>query len=197
MKYLVLDTETGGLNPQTDALMSVGAILLDENLKEVSVNYALFQNILDRDVGERAKEVNGLDESRLATGLYPVDFVSTWKMFTDYADILIGHNVAFDVGFMNANGFDVNFDKFLDTMHLSWDVWAGEKASLTKCYKRTGGNPREAHNALYDCQMVVKLLRWFVSMGHLGLPLPCYPIIEDFYEKKAFGYIRMKEMGLI
>lgn len=197
MRYLVVDTETGGLDSQKNALMSLGAILLDDELNELSYHYMLFQNELKREVSIRAKEVNGLNEERLEKALPPSAFVPVWNILHDSADVLIGHNVAFDIGFMLENGFKCDPSRTLDTMHLSWDTWAGEKASLSKCYKRIGGNPRSAHNALYDCQMVVRLLRWFVESGNLHLPLPYYPAVPDYYERGAFGYIKMKEMDLI
>lgn len=197
MRYLIFDTETGGLDAQKNALMSLGAILLDDELNELSYHYILFQNEQKREVNMRAKEVNGLDEVRLEKALPPSTFKPLWNILHDNADVLIGHNIAFDIGFMLENGFECDPSKTLDTMHLSYDTWVGEKASLGKCYRRIGGNPKNAHNALYDCQMVLRLLRWFVSEGKIELPLPHYPAVPDFYERKAFGYVKMKEMELI
>jgi len=199
MRYLVFDTETGGLNPLSNPLMSVGAILLDGELNEISQHYALFQNLWGRSVTQRAKEVNGIDETRLKSALLPAEFYPTWDSLTNQADVLIAHNVAFDIGFMQSNGFACDADKTLDTMHIAWDVWPRpQKAGLSACYKRVlGVEPSNAHNALADAKMVTVLLEWFVENGHLSLPLPHYPVVPNFYEERAFGYVKMKEMGLI
>ena len=179
MKYLVFDTETGGFDPAKNPIMSIGAMLLNGELELISSHYALMQNEFKREVTQRAKEVNGLDEFVLETGISPSDYVPVWSFLVDQADVLIAHNIAFDTKFMDANGFSIP-ERTLDTMHVAWDVWSGEKAQLDKCYERVGYKSTSAHNALYDCQMVVGLLRWFVNNGHLTIPLPSYPIVENY-----------------
>jgi len=197
MKYLVFDTETGGLNSENDALISIGAILLDDDLQVVNTVYTLLKNEENKNIGEIALEVNGLSESLFKNAISPKHFQILWNWYLiPQADIIIGHNIAFDIGFMEANGFHT-ITKTLDTMHLSWDVWRKEKAKLGLVYERIGKEVENAHNALYDCEMVVDVLKWMVTNEFLSLPLPSYPLIKDYHANKAFGYKEMKAKGLL
>lgn len=199
MRYLVVDTETGGFDPENDALMSMGAILLDEDLNTLATTYVLFRNFFKRKIGVRAKEVNGLDEELLETAVTPIEFRPIWNAMSSQADILIGHNIAFDIGFLKNNGLICDDERTLDTMHLACDVWMNSpiSKSLSSCYKRIGLNPENAHHALHDCEMVADLLRWFVENGYVEKPLPKYPAVNGFYERGVFGYVALKEKGLI
>ena len=82
-------------------------------------------------------------------------------------------------------------------MHISWDVWAFQKAKLEIVYERIGKKVENAHDALYDCVMVLDMLRWFVDNKHIELPLPSYPLVTNYFEHKAFGYKKMAEKGLL
>ena len=196
MKYLIFDTETGGVNEKLDALLSVAAIVLDERLNITSSFYSLIRNDRRLNMHPKALEVNGLNKEKVAQGL-PMDyFTIIWAMLLQDVELVIAHNIAFDAKFIKANFMDIP-EKTLDTMHVAWDVWPGEKVKLELCYKRMGKTALNAHNALYDCMMTHELLRWFVEQGHLPLPLPGYPIVPDYYERKAFGYQQMEKKGLI
>ena len=196
-KYLVFDTETGGVNAETDALITIGAILLDEDLQTITTAYSLLKNEAGKIISDKALEVNGLSPEMFANAVSPKDFKVLWDWFlVPQADVIIGHNVAFDLTFMEANGFATK-EATLDTMHLSWDVWPGQKAKLGLVYNRIGLEVTNAHNALFDCEMVVNLLRWMVEHKHLSLPLPSYPIVNDYFQYKAFGYKMLKEKGLL
>jgi len=196
MRYLIFDTETGGINPDEDALISVGAILLDKNLQTITTFYTLLQNNYNKKISEIALEVNGIKEEMFEDALSIKEFQAIWNYYLlPKADIVIGHNIAFDIKFMLNHAAMI--ENTLDTMHLCWDVWPGEKAKLGMVYERIGKTAENAHNALYDCEMVADLLRWMVENNHITLPLPSYPVVNNYFEHKAFGYKKMKEKGLL
>lgn len=197
MKYLIFDTETGGFSPEKNALISIGAILLDEELQVINSSYTLLRNESEREASEGAEKVHGITEEMFKNAVLPKHFQILWNWFLiPQADTIIGHNIAFDIGFMEANGFHT-IPQTLDTMHVAWDIWEGQKAKLGMVYERIGKEVGDAHNALYDCQMVVDILRWAVENEHLELPLPSYPVVTDYYEHKAFGYKQLKDKGLL
>ena len=196
MRYLIVDTETAGLNPQTDALISVGAILLDKNLQTITTFYTLLKNDYNKNISEKALEVNGLTEEMFEDALSIKEFQQIWNYYLlPKANILIGHNISFDIKFMKRHAAVI--DDTLDTMHLCWDLWPGQKAKLGMVYERIGKEVGNAHNALYDCEMVADLLRWMVENEHLSLPLPSYPVVDNYFQHKAFGYKNMKKKGLL
>lgn len=196
MKYLVFDTETGGFSSESNALISVGAILLDDKLQEIGSYYTLLKNESEKEASEGAEKVHGITKEMFENAVSPTHFKVLWNWFLiPQTDVLIAHNILFDKGFMEANDFHT-IPKTLDTMHVAWDIWQGQKAKLGMVYERIGKEVEDAHNALYDCQMTAEFLRWAVENEHLELPLPSYPVIENYYEHKAFGYKKAKEKGL-
>ena len=109
-KYLYLDTETGGLSAAKDALLTVGLVAHDDELGILDTTH--IQVLPEgRIVGGKALEVNKINMnahniqamSRLDAARAVVAFVR--KNFgTGFNDmpLMIGHNVKFDVGFMDA-----------------------------------------------------------------------------------------------
>ena len=109
-KILVLDTETGGLNPDKHSILSYGAVILDDfkiiDQIEVYVNEG---NIIAE---ESALRVNKIDLKYLVEhGYSPLPAVELLENFllkhfnfldcTKYNLInMSGHNIGFDVGFM-------------------------------------------------------------------------------------------------
>ena len=199
MKYMIFDTETGGFDAEKDALMSIAGIVLDEELSENTLTrfYTLVQNNDNKEISEKALEVNKIPVAHLELGMSLEFLRDFWNEMVETVDVVIGHNVAFDIRFAEANGLVVP-EETLDTMHLAWDTWSvAQSASLPECYMRIGREVKNAHNSLYDCFMTMKLLQWYVDAGFITLPLQTYPVVHNYYEKGAKGYVAMKEKGLL
>jgi DNA polymerase-3 subunit epsilon len=96
---VVLDTETGGLNPLQHSIMTIGLVdwtgtrTLDLTVAEAVIH-----------TNPRSLLVNGLDPAQVAAeGLSPVDACATidaWLLELDHPVMIAGHNVAFDMAFM-------------------------------------------------------------------------------------------------
>lgn len=197
MKYLIFDTETGGTDVENSALMSFGAIVLDENLKELESYYTLVQNTYGKKVEKEAVAIHGITEEMTKRQGIPIqDLQLKWENLTKDIHGIIGHNVAFDIKIMKAN-FMPYTEKALDTMHVSWDYWAYQSAKLEDCYLRSNGIKLQAHNAMEDCKMVYHLIQWFVKNANMRLPLTMFPIVYDYYDRKTFGYKAMAGAGLV
>ena len=101
MRLLWCDTETGGLNPETDALLSIGlvdwqdgAILREEELCIDPEGLACTP---------RALEVNGIDlDTHLAYSIPRAEAARRIQAFCQPMGRpwIAGHNVAFDIGFV-------------------------------------------------------------------------------------------------
>lgn len=104
--WVVVDTETGGLDPHRHAILTVGVVLLDTSTGEMA-GLELAVNDPEGDACEEALRKNHLDPVRIRrTGLAPKEAVTRIEDFTaphippDKPVILAGHNVAFDVAFL-------------------------------------------------------------------------------------------------
>lgn len=105
MKQLVIiDTETGGLDPAKHSILSLGAALWQDG-KVVSTYYTLI-NEPDRSVTDDALRVNGITHEMIDSGLSPIDAVENLRqwltMNSVFGRVMIGgHNIAgFDMGFL-------------------------------------------------------------------------------------------------
>lgn len=166
-KIVVLDFETGGLDPAIHALMSVAAIQLGEpelfpNLPIVREYYTVIQDLPEKIITPEARAVNGItDEMILKNGL-PIDPVLDDLQFILDDAIVCCHNAAFDVDWLNHRGFDIQ--EAIDTMFLSWDHWGRyTKAKLGIVCERAGIPVQDAHNSLGDTRMTVELLRYLAK----------------------------------
>lgn len=108
---MVIDTETGGLNPQKNALCSITIKMLNND--KIKTIYIKPQQGLVYDA--RAMEINGLTKEMLEThgvdeqqaALSVLQFIKDNPITDKYGNVLrskpsvLGHNVMFDIGFMN------------------------------------------------------------------------------------------------
>jgi DNA polymerase III epsilon subunit-like protein len=206
VKYLIFDTETGGFSPKEDALMSLAIIVVNEKLEEISRFYSLVKNTDNKTIGEKALEINKIPVENLESGLSIPQLREVWRYMSEGVDRFIAHNIAFDIGFLRENGFEIPKDiKTLDTMHVAWDFWGSWdeetqshiSARLEVVYTRIGKIVQNAHNSLYDCEMILDVLEWLTENKHIKSPLASFPIIENYRDHKAFGYKQMKNKGLL
>ena len=99
IRYVVLDTETTGLDIKKDNLLSIGAIVIQN--KAILVE-EVFEVILDqpRDLKEETVRVHGLTREDLRNGMPAEEAI---KAFFNYlrADVIVAHHTFFDVTMLN------------------------------------------------------------------------------------------------
>ncbi len=174
---VVVDVETGGFNPKTDALLQIGAVLLRMNDKGEVFRYQTMSYHLEPFAGARldpkSLEVNRINPHhplRLAVpepeGLAEVFKIvrAEVKLNECSRAILVGHNAYFDLQFINAaadrNGIKRNpFHQFssFDTVTLS--AMAFGQTVLARSVRAAGlsWENEEAHSALYDAEKTADL----------------------------------------
>jgi CRISPR-associated protein Cas2 len=103
-KLCVIDTETGGLDPLHNAIISLAAVVLEEGkpVAQLSILIADPSGTFE----EQALKVNGFKKDEvLAQGVTPARAVALLTEFYQKNKMparitLVGHNVAFDIGFL-------------------------------------------------------------------------------------------------
>jgi len=172
-KFSVCDVETGGLDPQKNALVSVAIVLLDENLEEISRHYTLVKDSPDKIIEQQALDVNKITLEQIAKKGKPIEEVMVRVKELIDGTILVFHNGSFDSSFLNARG--TNITTSIDTMDISWKRWPEKKAKLGLVVERLGFSIEGAHNSLYDALMTAKILKKFNEDEKLNALRP-YPI---------------------
>lgn len=117
--YVLVDIETTGLSPVNDEIIEIGAIKVKDN-KIVNQYNELIK--INRKLPPFITRLTGITDSMLQTGKLPT---VVFKEFINFVgeDVIIGHNVNFDYGFLsNKCKKYINYDlenERLDTMYLA------------------------------------------------------------------------------
>lgn len=174
---VVIDVETGGFNHQTDALLQIAAVFLqmDERghlhrSETISHHIVPFEG---SNMEPESLKVNGIDpyhplrlaiDEREALGSVFKAVRREIKANECTRAILVGHNAAFDLNFLNAaverTGIKRNpfhpFSNF-DTVSLSGMAFGQTVLSRGVRAARMPWDDAEAHSAIYDAEKTADL----------------------------------------
>lgn len=174
---VIVDLETAGFNSETDALLEMAVVIVAYNEhQELVIQSSHRQHIKPfegANLDPAALKFNGIDPDhpfRLAvdereglTGLFaPVR--QAVKAHNCTRAILVGHNPAFDIGFLNAavkrTGIKRNpFHPFstFDTATLGGLAYGQTVLARAAQAAGLGWDANEAHSALYDAEQTARL----------------------------------------
>jgi DNA polymerase-3 subunit epsilon len=161
-KLIVLDTETTGLEvEQGHRIVEVGAVTL-ANRKRTDLHFHSYLNP-QRSIDEEAEKVHGLSMERLSN---EPEFSEIAESFLEFVEgsILVIHNAAFDLGFLNAELKRVS-SKYPaleeicdveDTLLMARSKFPGQRNSLDALANRfeISGYDRSFHGALLDANIL-------------------------------------------
>lgn len=120
--YVLLDIETTGLSPQSDDIIEIGAIKVRQN--QIIGQYESLIKI-NRRLNPFSTKLTGITDEMLKNGK---DVTTALEEFVDFAgkDIIVGHNVNFDINFIYdkcERYLDTYFkNDFIDTMRIAKKV---------------------------------------------------------------------------
>jgi DNA polymerase-3 subunit epsilon len=161
-KLIVLDTETTGLEvEQGHRIVEVGAVALADR-KRTDLHFHSYLNP-QRAIDEEAEKVHGLSLERLTN---EPEFAEIAESFLEFVEgsILVIHNAAFDLGFLNAELKRAS-SKYPaleeicdveDTLLMARNKFPGQRNSLDALANRfeIGGYDRSFHGALLDANIL-------------------------------------------
>lgn len=163
MRYIILDTETTGLDPnQGHKLVEVGAVeMVDRQLTGVHFHHYLNPQ---RESDEGALNVHGLTTEFLSDKPLFKCIAQDLLNFIDGATVLI-HNAAFDTKFINAELALLNLPSMHsvctveDTLLMAREMFPGKRNNLDALCDRLGVNNahRTLHGALLDAEILAEV----------------------------------------
>lgn len=181
---VAIDLETTGLNPQKDTIIEVGAVrfrvdgtILDEYQQLVNPGRAL---------AFRISQLTGITDKMLSQA-------PTWdqvrrEVMTFIGDApVVGHNIAFDLRFLNAHGVFPPGQP-LDTFDLATMLLPGRPHyNLGSLAQHLGIPLDDAHRALDDARATARLFAALLEHG-VYLPRPVHHTIARLLEGKSWPY---------
>jgi len=189
-KYLIIDTETGGLDPKT-GLIQVGAIVLDESFQPIDTFVCVIKPPKNQPISKFSQKITNLDTKKINSGLTYKKFCKSFlsflqKNFDSRAAICVGHFFPFDYArIMSVFSHSKMFDqvcKYITNVYIDTKVLAlyqnlkAQKENKKLPFpvlslsnpgglKETLNLDFESHDALGDCwgtyHVLIKLLEDF------------------------------------
>nr|VFK55465.1 MAG: ribonuclease T [Candidatus Kentron sp. TUN] len=180
---VVIDVETGGFNPQTDALLEVAAVILDvDKVGHWHAEKTHFVHITpfpDANIETSALAFNHIDpfhplraampeHKALQEILKPIRLAV--KKYACTRAVLVGHNPAFDLAFINAalkrNNIKRNpFHPFTTFDTATLGGLAVGQTVLARAVESMGfsWDSNQAHTAIYDAEKTAELFCTIVN----------------------------------
>lgn len=193
---IIFDFETGGLDATKAACTEIALQCIDgETLREVG-RYTSYIAPYVAEYTQVALDYTGITIEKLNTEGKPIqqvgkeifEWVKEMRQLTDTSSytkkpVMVGHNVIFDIGFMQQlakeSKCDIlsQFDSkksyhgeipiYLDTVVLSKLAWGNDETqtsfNLGSCLGRIGSEVHDAHKAINDVISTKDLLCYFIN----------------------------------
>ena len=184
---VVIDVETAGFNAQTDALLEIAAsvLTLDEDTGKLSIDETIQFNVHPfegANLEPKALEFTGIDPTNPLRGAVNEDVAlkalfklvrKKMKLAGCQRAIIVAHNAAFDLGFLNAATARCNIKRSPFHSFVSFDTTTlaglalGQTVLAKACIAaEIDFNNSEAHSALYDTEKTAELYCHIVNKWH-------------------------------
>ena len=155
-EFVVVDVETTGRDPKLADLVEIGAVRIRGG--EVVDRWSTLVNAGRPIIGA---QMHGLTDADVAGAPNPKDAA---QQFLDWAGdaLIVGHNVGFDLGFLEAALGDYRFEfgRYIDTLVLAregYPEW-GDSYKLADLARFFGIGLENGHRALPDAEATAALL---------------------------------------
>lgn len=185
-RYIVLDTETTGLNSFSDRLVEVGCVEIIGNI--ITGNYLHCYVNPGQPNSQEAFGVHGLSDSFLQKQPPFADVAGRFLTFVS-GSFIIAHNAVFDISFIDRELTDVGYPSVMrfargivDTYTRAKSLFAGKRSSLDALCDRfkVPRSRRTKHSALLDAKLLARL---YLVVKDSGAPLWKELIIKSVYQR--------------
>lgn len=168
LPYTVFDTETTGLDPTQDRIVSIGAVRI---VNGRLLRQELFDQLVDpeRPMPAAAEEIHGITD-QMVRGQPVIQQVLPQFMRFAEETVLVGHNVAFDLRLLETEepitGVKVT-NPVLDTLLLSAVIHPdGDNHSMEALADRLGVTMVGRHTALGDAFVTAEIFLRMIPLLH-------------------------------
>ena len=151
--WVTLDIESTGLSPKTDKIIEIGAVTFTGN--ELVDQFSSYINP-HRKIDPFISRLTGIKQTNLDNA---PDFSAIKQSFMDFigTNTVIGHNIHFDLSFLNQNGLILS-NPSIDTLKLAETILPNcmgySLSKIAEYFKLTNDNP---HRSISDCILTTQV----------------------------------------
>jgi DNA polymerase-3 subunit epsilon len=192
VRFVALDSETTGLNPLMDRIITIGAVAVQGG--DIVLEDS-FEALLRVERNTAAVAVHGITRDETRGG---IDEPEALRRFLDYLQdgVIVGHHIDHDISTLNAAyqrhwGFDLR-NRSMDTMDLTLHLERSgafadrqriREFTLDSLCELFGVIPHDRHTAGGDAfitaQVFLRLLRLAARYGRTELGQICEPFVTS------------------
>jgi len=174
--YTAIDIETTGFSPEFDSIIEVAAVRIRDG--KIADEFSSLVNP-GREIDSFISDLTGITDDMIKDAPPFEDIASKFLEFIG-SDVLIGHNVSFDINFLYDNLEECNLDlknDFIDTRRISKRIFKEmKKYTLADVAERCKVcNEEEAHRALADAHAAYQCYEYmknYISSDMIDIQAP-------------------------
>lgn len=145
-RIIILDTETTGLKPENDEVLSLAIVDTSGN--------TLFDHLIKPGRRKRwpeAQEIHGIKPADVKNEKTLAEYADELAPYFDGSYLIVGYNVKFDIDMLKASGLKMAKCTTFDVMS-EYQKESDIKVKLSDCARILGYGQFEAHGALADAK---------------------------------------------
>ena len=174
--FVAVDVETTGLNPKSDDLLEIAAVMVSSGEVVASLSM-LIQH--EGAIPPEAAAVNGISPEMVLHAVPLKNALNTLLAFISDLPV-VGHNVAFDVSFLEAALGRTLDNPLYCTSSIARRLFPPNKSSsLRSVCAFFGIANTQAHRALGDASATAEAALALVNYGRNAAPMHRYIVIEQ------------------
>lgn len=163
VSFAVVDFETTGINPSTDRIVQLAAIVVNGEGDIVEEFDTVVKPESPDNYTHGAEHIHGISESQVANGM-PLSEALKKLWDISSGNVFTAHNARFDIGFLHAEseriGLEYRVETHIDTLSLARkiDTDKSRRHSLEALCQHYGIEREKAHDAKADATATAELL---------------------------------------
>ena len=163
VSFAVIDCETTGVNPETDRILQVAAIIVTGEGEVVDQFDTVVRPESPESYTHGAEHIHGISKEQVENGMPLREALE--KLWTiSSGNVFTAHNARFDIGFLHAEservGLSNRIDTHVDTLALArkTDAEKTRRHTLDALCEHYGIEREKAHDAKADATATAELL---------------------------------------
>ena len=176
VSFAVVDFETTGLNPETDRIVQLAAIIMNGEGDIVDSFDTIVKPESPSEYQHGAEHIHGISAEQVANGM-PLRKALEQLWSISSGNVFTAHNAAFDLGFLHAEservGIEGRIEFHIDTLELSRRTTGADttrRHNLFALCEHYGIERDQVHDAKSDATATAQLLMHLIK--ELGVETP-------------------------